>query len=152
MAAAFQRSFYRGSHPSFRRSTLYVVLMSVIYAIIGNTFFHMAYRSSAVIDQSYLIVAVLAVLYVIPVVLWFRSRYWYFPLFIPILWVPMTVISSFLFGILFPLPEEDMGGGLLLLFIHGLNLGSVLLGVALGMTANGLITAWRKFGSEIQAK
>ncbi|GGG85329.1 hypothetical protein GCM10010918_49100 [Paenibacillus radicis (ex Gao et al. 2016)] len=134
---------------SFRRATLIAVLASVIYALIGNTFFNMAYYSDAIFNNSYWIAAVLAALYAVPVVIWFRNRYWYFPLFIPVLWVPFVVITGFIFP---RLPEGAMGGGMLLLFIHILNLGAVALGVALGMTVNAIMAAWRKLNREIKAQ
>ncbi|MFF2092510.1 hypothetical protein [Paenibacillus sp. NPDC058174] len=138
-----------GKKRSFRKATLIAVLASVIYALIGNTFFNMAYHNDAVFNNSYWIAGVLAVLYAVPVVIWFRNRYWYFPLFIPVLWVPFAVIT----GLLFPrLPEGAMGGGMLLLFIHILNLGAVGLGAALGMTVNGILAAWRKLNREIKAQ
>ncbi|WP_188892332.1 hypothetical protein [Paenibacillus radicis (ex Gao et al. 2016)] len=109
----------------------------------------MAYYSDAIFNNSYWIAAVLAALYAVPVVIWFRNRYWYFPLFIPVLWVPFVVITGFIFP---RLPEGAMGGGMLLLFIHILNLGAVALGVALGMTVNAIMAAWRKLNREIKAQ
>ncbi|MUT65121.1 hypothetical protein GOM71_04155 [Paenibacillus sp. NEAU-GSW1] len=103
----------------------------------------MAYYSEAVIANSYFIFAVMAVLFTVPVVVWFRSRYWYFPLFIPVLWVPFTIITMFIIP---GLPEDDMGGGMLALYIYFLMLGAVLLGSIIGMTINGAATAWKKFG------
>lgn len=135
-------------HRSFRRSMLFVVLLSVIYAIIGNTFYSIANRYSAVIDMAYTISILLTVLQAVPVVLWFRNKYWYFPLFIPVLWVPMAVIASFLFSSIFPASEDEIGGGILMVFIYGLNLGTIVIGVLLGIVVNAAYAAWGKFRRE----
>lgn len=134
--------------PGYRRAAFFVVLLSVIYAVIGNTFFQLAYRYSAAIDEAYLFFAITSAVYALPVIIWFRRKYWYFALFIPVIWVPMLIITGYLMGVLFPLPEDDYGAGMLLLFIHGLNLAAVILGVALGLTVNAAIAAWRKFSRD----
>ncbi|SFF23001.1 hypothetical protein SAMN05216378_5585 [Paenibacillus catalpae] len=132
----------------YSRAAFFVVMVSVIYAVIGNTFFQLAYRYSAAIDEAYIVFAVTSAVYALPVIVWFRRRYWYFALFIPVIWVPMLVVTGYLMGLLFPLPEDDLGGGMLLLFVHGLNLGAVIIGVALGLTVNAAIAAWRKFSRD----
>ncbi|WP_127497959.1 hypothetical protein [Paenibacillus glycanilyticus] len=131
--------------PGYQRAAFFVVLLSVIYAVIGNTFFQLAYRYSAAIDEAYIVFAITSAVYALPVILCFRRKYWYFALFIPVIWVPMLMITGYLMGAVFPLPEDDYGAGMLLLFIHGLNLAAVILGVALGLTVNAAIAAWRKF-------
>ncbi|MFF2481231.1 hypothetical protein [Paenibacillus sp. NPDC058071] len=129
-------------------AALWAVAISVIYAIFGNTFFYLASRYTMVLDQSYTVFILFAAMIAASVIWRFRSRYWYFPLFIPILWIPFTVIFAFLMSAVFPLPEDNLGGGLMVLFIHGLNLGAVLIGVALGMAVNAAAVAWKKFGRE----
>jgi hypothetical protein len=136
------------ARPGFSQATLFVVLASVIYALIGNTFFQLAYRYSAAIDEAYIVFAVTSAVYALPVIVWFRRKYWYFALFIPVIWVPMLVVTGYLMGVIFPLPEDDSGGGVLLLFVHGLNLAAVIIGVALGLTVNAAIAAWRKFSRD----
>ncbi|MGO4110715.1 hypothetical protein [Paenibacillus sp. YAF4_2] len=136
------------ARPGFSRATLFVVLASVIYAVIGNTFFQLAYRYSAAIDEAYIVFAVTSAVYALPVIVWFRRKYWYFALFIPVIWVPMLVVTGYLMGLVFPLPEDDLGGGVLLLFVHGLNLAAVIIGVALGLSVNAAIAAWRKFSRD----
>ncbi|GLX70080.1 hypothetical protein [Paenibacillus glycanilyticus] len=136
------------SRPGYHRAALFVVLASVIYAVIGNTFFQLAYRYSAAIDEAYIVFALTSAVYALPVIYWFRRKYWYFALFIPVIWVPMLMITGYLMGLVFPLPEDDYGAGMLLLFIHGLNFAAVVLGVALGLTVNAAVAAWRKFSRE----
>lgn len=136
------------ARPEFSREALFVVLASVIYAVIGNTFFQLAYRYSAAIDEAYIVFAITSAVYALPVILWFRRKYWYFALFIPVIWVPMLVVTGYLMGLVFPLPEDDLGGGVLLLFVHGLNLAAVIIGVVLGLSVNAAIAAWRKFSRD----
>jgi|GEM_PF-6921351 hypothetical protein len=132
----------------YGRAAFFVMMISVIYALIGNTFFQLAYRYSAAIDEAYIVFAITSAVYALPVMLWFRRKYWYFALFIPVIWVPMLIITGYLMGAVFPLPEDDYGAGMLLLFIHGLNLAAVVIGVALGLTVNAAIAAWRKFSRD----
>ncbi|MCM3628014.1 hypothetical protein M3194_11630 [Paenibacillus glycanilyticus] len=136
------------ARPGYSRAAFFVVLASVIYAVIGNTFFQLAYRYSAAIDEAYIVFAITSAVYALPVMLWFRRKYWYFALFIPVIWVPMLLITGYLMGIVFPLPKDDYGAGMLLLFIHGLNLAAVIIGIALGLTVNAAFAAWRKFSRE----
>ncbi|WP_341279961.1 hypothetical protein [Paenibacillus sp. FSL H8-0537] len=116
-----------------------VTLLSLIFSLIGNTLYYATAYSVTILNGVFTLLVLLGVLYTIAIVRSFSGRYWYFPLFIPVLWVPITVILSYGLGLLLPLSDEVTSRGLLVVYIHGLNLCTVAASAFVGMFVKGLL-------------
>ncbi|WP_424766564.1 hypothetical protein [Paenibacillus sp. sgz302251] len=126
-----------------RRSMRLVLLLSVVYALAGNIFFYSGYYNNNVIEWSYLISVIMIIAFALPVVMLFRNRHWYFPLFIFLFWIPFSVLIAFLLSRVLPLSgEQDLA--LMLFYFLILNLMVILVGIALGMSINGFLMLWKK--------
>ncbi|ANY66876.1 hypothetical protein BBD42_10655 [Paenibacillus sp. BIHB 4019] len=115
------------------------ILLSLIFSLIGNTLYYATAYSVTVLNGVITLLVLIGVLYTIAIVRSFSGRYWYFPLFIPVLWVPLTVILTYGLGLLFPLSDEATSRGLLVIYIHGLNLCTVAASAFMGMFVKGLL-------------
>lgn len=96
--------------------------------------------SALILDRSLTIAFFLTVAYAVPAALWFRGRYGYFVLFIPVLWVPLSVIVSLPIVLLPARFNHAAHSEGVYVFIWLLHASSVALGVALGISARGLKT------------
>ncbi|WP_338553475.1 hypothetical protein [Paenibacillus sp. KS-LC4] len=128
-----------GNRSSFGFAMRRVALLSLIFSLIGNTLYYATAYSVTILNGVFTLLVLLGVLYTIVIVRSFGGYYWYFPLFIPVLWVPLTVILSYGLGLLFPLSDEVTSGGLLVVYIHGLNLCSVAASAFMGIVVKGLL-------------
>lgn len=115
-----------------------VILLSLIFSLIGNTLYYGSAYSLTILNGVFTLSVLLGVLYTIAIVRSFSGGYWYFPLFIPVLWVPVTVILTYLLGLVLPISEELTSNGLLAIYILGLHLCCVAASAFMGMFVKGV--------------
>ncbi|MBD2868303.1 hypothetical protein [Paenibacillus arenilitoris] len=120
------------------RSLRRVVLLGFAYALAGNGVLYASYYNSGIIDSGYLVCALLAVAFAVPVVLLFRNRHWYFPAFIFLFWIPFSVLIGYLLSLALPMTMDSYEFGLLLVYYLILNVIAIVVGLALGMIVNAL--------------
>ncbi|MNZ85867.1 hypothetical protein D3C78_1046730 [compost metagenome] len=123
---------------SFSRAMRQVVLLSFLYALISNGFLYAAYYSPVIVEWSYVIALLLIVVISIPIIIWFFNRYWYFPAFIFMFWIPFSVLLAYFLYQVLPTGSNDYEFGLLLLFYLILDVFVVVAGIGLGMAVNGI--------------
>lgn len=131
----------------FKRSARNASLLSVVYALVTNVVYFASHYSSFIIDYSYFICFLLAVLFAVPVIWLFRNKYWYFPVFILLLWVPLNLMIGFALSSVLPEGSGEVGDGLALFFFFILNLVSVVCGTLAGTIVNGILFFYRKLKS-----
>lgn len=129
----------------FKRSMRWVLLLSAIYAAVGNLFLYGAYFNSGIIKRSYIICAIMIIAFALPIVKLFRNRHWYFPAFIFLFWIPFSVLLAYLLSKLLPLSDNNADFGLLLVYFLILNILVIVLGIGLGMLVNGCWMLWDKY-------
>jgi uncharacterized membrane protein len=128
----------------FKRSMRSVLVLSVIYAVACNVFLYAAYFNSGIIKQSYLICVIMILAFAAPIVKLFRNRHWYFPAFIFLFWIPLSVILAFVLSQVLPLSDNQTDFGLLLVYFLILNVLVMVLGLSLGMLVNACWMLWDK--------
>ncbi|WP_028608336.1 hypothetical protein [Paenibacillus harenae] len=133
----------------FRRSLRHVFLLSALYALAGNAFLYASYYNSRIVDWSYLISAIMIAAFAVPVVLLFRNRHWYIPVFIILFWIPFSVLFAFLLSRVLPMTGDPYDFGLLLVYYLILNVIAIVLGIALGMIVNALWLLWSKLKKKV---
>ncbi|KRE92172.1 hypothetical protein ASG89_33520 [Paenibacillus sp. Soil766] len=134
----------RNKTKTAKSSLIWVILLSALYAIIGEIIFLLFYYHDYLLkhDESFMIL--LSIIYIIPVVLYFRSRYWYYSLFILLFYIVFSIVFLFLFSALFPLPDDNPAGGILAIIVHGINIISIVIGVFFGLLINLSLYYWLK--------
>ncbi|WP_139996870.1 hypothetical protein [Paenibacillus paridis] len=128
----------------FKRSMRSVLVLSVIYAVACNVFLYAAYFNSGIIKLSYLICVIMILAFAAPIVKLFRNRHWYFPAFIFLFWIPLSVILAFVLSQVLPLSDNQTDFGLLLVYFLILNVLVMVLGLSLGMLVNACWLLWDK--------
>ncbi|WP_169084439.1 hypothetical protein [Paenibacillus sp. PL91] len=123
----------------FRRSMRLVLLLSAIYAVVSNVFLYAAYFNSGIVEWSYLICAIMVIAFVVPIVMLFRNRHWYFPAFIFLFWIPFSVLLAFILSQVLPISDHYADFGLLLVYCLILNVVVMVLSIVLGIIIN---TGW----------
>ncbi|MGO4373910.1 hypothetical protein [Paenibacillus sp. 2TAB19] len=131
----------------FKRSARNASLLSVAYALVTNAVYIASYYAAFVIEYSYIICLLLAAMFAVPIIWLFRSRHWYFPVFIVLLWIPLNLVIGFAISGLLPEGGGEIGDGLAMFFFFILNLVSVVCGTAAGMIVNGILFFSRKLKS-----
>ncbi len=132
-------------------SFIRVVLFSALYAIFGEIIFQIFYYHDYLLNNYHWWLISLSIMYTFPVVLFFRSRYWYFIIVMLPLYVIFSMILLFPSGALFPLPDDNPAGGILAFMIHGINLTSISIGGILGLLINVSLYYWSKL-NDVQEK
>ncbi|WP_372010058.1 hypothetical protein NBRC13296_05725 [Paenibacillus chitinolyticus] len=123
------------------------VLLSFLHGAGGELLFVSAYKYSAVAGSLWLAVAVLTLLYALPVLAWFGTKYWGALAFLTVLSPLGSLLFFFIGGLLFPVPEGDLGAGILWFITTGINLLSVVLGTLLGGLTNLMLYSRRMLNS-----
>ncbi|SEF94279.1 hypothetical protein [Paenibacillus sp. UNC499MF] len=123
------------------------LLLSVLHGAGGELLFVCVYKYSAVMESLGLAVAVLTILYALPVVAWFRTKYWAVLVFLLVLSPLGCLLFLFIGGLLFPAAEDDLGAGILWFITTGINLLSVVLGTLLGGLTNLMLRSRRMLNS-----
>lgn len=129
----------------FRRSMRWVLLLSAVYAAASNVFLYSAYFYNGIVEQSYIICAVMIVAFALPIVKLFRNRHWYFPTFIFLFWIPFSVLLAYVLSLVLPMTNSAVDFGLLLVYCLILNVIVMVLGIGLGMLANASWLLWKKW-------
>lgn len=127
-----------------RSSFIWVILLSALYAIIGEIIFQIFYYHDYLLNHYDWFMILFSIIYTLPVVLFFRNRYWYFSIFIPIFYVIFSFIFLFPYSALFPLPDDNPAGGVLAILMHGINVFCIIIGVILGLLINVSLYYWSK--------
>lgn len=129
----------------FRRSIRLVLLLSAIYAAVGNVFLYAAYFNSGILEWSYMICALMIFGFALPIVKLFRNRHWYFPAFIFLFWIPFSVLLAYALSLVLPSPDHYADFGLLLVYFLILNVVVMVLSIALGIIINACWMLLEKF-------
>lgn len=96
--------------------------LSLYHSIVGEIiFFGLYYNVSSLGNNLDIMSVILVVLYSVPIILLYKSKQLLYLLLILVFTPICTILSIFAAGILFPLGEEDLGAGLLILFVIGFN-------------------------------
>lgn len=132
---------------TFFGTLLLTLLLSLLHGAGGELLFLSAYKYFAVVESSGLAVAVLTVLYALPVVAWFRTKYWAALAFLLVLSPISSLLFLFMGGLLFPAAEGDLGAVILLFITTGINLVSAMLGTLLGGLTNLMLHSRRMLNS-----
>jgi hypothetical protein len=92
---------------------------------------------------------ILVVVYFVPIVLLYKAKHLLILLLILIFTPICTILSMFAAGELFPLKEDDLGAGILWIFLIGYNYTFIFLGTCLGVVLKIILEQKRKFNKEI---
>ncbi|MEC0248089.1 hypothetical protein P4H65_20030 [Paenibacillus chitinolyticus] len=123
------------------------VILSFLHGAGGGLLFLSAYKYSEILENSGLVVAVLTILYALPVLAWFRTKYWAALAFLLLLSPLGSLLFFFIGSLLFPVAEGDLGAGILWFITTGINLLSVVLGTLLGGLTNLMLHSRRMLNS-----
>ncbi|TQR41118.1 hypothetical protein [Paenibacillus popilliae] len=132
---------------SFKNIFISLILISALFSIIGDVFFYLFYYNDFSPEVLYYFIAVLSMGYTVPIVLYYRNKFWYMSFLILGFYVVFSFVLAFICGILFPVAKGDLGAGILLLLIQGSNLFSIGIGILLGLLIN-LIQHLRRICNE----
>ncbi|MFS0837185.1 hypothetical protein [Paenibacillus sp. 1P03SA] len=121
---------------TFFGTLLLTLLLSVLHGAGGELLFVSAYKYSAVVASPDLAVAVLTIVYALPVLAWFRTKYWAALAFLLVLSPLGSLLFLFIGRLFFSTAEGDLGAGILWFITTGINLVSVVLGTLLGGLTN----------------
>jgi len=121
---------------TFLKTVLLTFILSILHATIGEILFYITYYNDAIINHFNKVIYILVLVYAIPTILFFMTRYWYALLFLIILFPLNSFLFLSIFSGLFPLAEEDFGAGVLGIMILQTNLISVGFGTAIGALIN----------------
>lgn len=127
-----------------KSSFIRVILISALYAVIGEIIFQLFYYHDDLLNHYDWMIYLLSLMYTVPVVLFFRDRYWYFGIFLLLFYVIFSFIFLFPFAVLIPLPDDNPAGGILAILVHGINVFCMVLGLVLGFLTNVLLYYWPK--------
>lgn len=123
---------------------IYSISLSFIFGIVVEIQFYSIYYNDQLLNKIDWLIYIFSVIYSIPVFLIYKDKYWYIStlilFFTPIFWL----LDSFIFGRVFPIRMDDLGGGLLGIFLLGINLIVILMGLILGMSARFILTRLKK--------
>ena len=92
---------------------------------------------------------ILVVVYSVPILLLYKARHLLILLLILIFTPICTILSLFAAGELIPLKEDDLGAGILGIYLIGYNCVFIFLGTCLGVVLKIIIEQRRKFNKEI---
>lgn len=130
---------------SYYRATRHAVLLAAAGAAAGSLLFAGVSYSALVLEQSGTIAFLLMLAYAACITLCFRGRYWYYPVFIPVLWVPLSALAALPLALLPGYAGSTTAGRALFFYVWTLNGAGIAAAAALGMAVRGLIAAVRAF-------
>lgn len=124
---------------SFKNIFKSLILISALFSIIGEVFFYLFYLfyyNDFSPEAYYCFIAVLSMGYTVPIVMYYRNKYWYMSFLILGFYVVFSFVLAFICGSLFPVAEGDLGAGFLFLLTQGSNLFCIGIGILLGLLIN----------------
>lgn len=129
---------------TYPKAVLMTFLLSVYHSIIGEIIFYVFYYNDRIIEENLEFIAViLIVFYSIPIIFLYKVKQLVI-LFMILVFTPIcTILSIFVAGELFPLREDDLGAGMLGLFVIGYNYIFIFLGTGIGVVVKILLKQWR---------
>ena len=105
-----------------------IQLISILYTIIGFIYFQLIYKTDTSEILLFGIAFGLFLLYFWLTAKFFNKKYVLAIVIVPISYIFYSILIILLRGIISPLPEDDIGAGILMLIIHFLNLFSLITG------------------------
>ncbi|MFD1957870.1 hypothetical protein ACFSL6_27780 [Paenibacillus thailandensis] len=123
---------------SYYRATCRVLLLAAAGAAASGLTAAGAAVSPLIADRIGTIAFLLAIGCAVLAAGWFRGRYWYYPVFVPVLWVPLSVLALRLLAFVSG-GFSEAGHDAIYIYIWLWNAAAVAAGAVLGILARGLI-------------
>jgi hypothetical protein len=127
---------------------VWVIVLSALYAIIGEIIFQIMYYRDQLLGYLHWFVILLSAVYISPIVALFRNRFWYVSVLISFIYFVFVVIFLLVFAAHFPIPDDNTASGILMLMVQGMNIISIILGISCGLLVNLTIHNWTNFQKE----
>ena len=135
---------------TYLKAILVTFLLSLYHSIIGEMIFYVFYYNDRIFEENLEFIAViLVVIYSIPIVFLYKVKQLLILLMLVVFTPICTILSMFAAGELFPLREDDLGAGMLGLFVIGYNYIFIFLGTSIGVVIKILLKQWRIHKEEI---
>ncbi|WP_139070724.1 hypothetical protein [Paenibacillus sp. KS1] len=129
---------------TYPKAILLTFLLSLYLSVVGEIIFYLFYYNDRIFEEKLEIIGVILVIfYSFPIVILYKTKQLLSLLMILVFTPICTVLSMFAAGKLFPLSEDDLGAGILGIFVIGYNYIFVFLGTSIGVVIKILLKQWR---------